>query len=221
MTTSVGSPVPSAADGVPIAADGDVPAESAVPAPSEVLAFWFGPPSSAQADQPRDEWFATDPVFDALIAQRFGGLLVRALHGRLEQDPVVRDAVDTRLARIIVCDQFSRNAWRGRPAAFSLDPIARATADTLIGTAEEHALPPVRRWFVYLPLMHAEDAADQARSVALFEALAAESALVRPALAAALQHRDVIARFGRFPHRNAILGRESTAEELAFLKQAG
>ncbi|MGE0799320.1 MAG: DUF924 family protein [Lautropia sp.] len=198
-----------------------VPDEHEVPSPDDVLAFWFGPSRGADGDAARPEWFGKDPAFDALIAERFGGLLIRALHGRLEADPAVRDAVDTRLARILVCDQFARNAWRDRPAAFALDPVARATAQTLIGSAAELAMPVVRRWFLYMPLMHSEDLADQQRSVTLFEALAAESALVADAADYARRHRDVIARFGRFPHRNEILGRSSTEEEISFLKQPG
>ncbi len=206
---------------MPVVADGEVPEEADLPAPGEVLAFWFGGPGSPDLDQPRDAWFRKNDAFDALIGERFGGLLVRALHGRLEADPVVRDAFDTRLARIIVCDQFARNVWRGRPSAFALDPLALATAHLLIGSPEEHAAPPVRRWFVYMPLMHAESLPEQRRSVELFEALAGESSLIEPACDSARRHHDVIVRFGRFPHRNEILGRASTPEEVAFLKQPG
>jgi uncharacterized protein (DUF924 family) len=197
------------------------PVEAPLPTPQDVIAFWFGVPGSPDWLQPKPEWFRKDPAFDALIEARFGGLLERALHGRLEDDVEEQNLLDTRLARIIVCDQFSRNVWRGRPKAFALDPIALATSRTLIGTAQERAMPAVQRIFVYMPLMHSEVLADQRECVSLFEALAAESALAKDSLDFAHRHLAVIERFGRFPHRNEILGRKSTDEELAFLRQPG
>lgn len=161
------------------------------------------------------------------IEARFGGLLARALRGQVdgeeggEGNPGPGQANLTRLARIIVCDQFPRNVWRGRPKSFALDPIALATTRTLVGTAEERSLPAVQRIFVYMPLMHSESASDQAHCVQLFEALAAESSVASGSLDFARMHEAVIRRFGRFPHRNEILGRESTPEELAFLKEPG
>ena len=195
--------------------------EPRLPSPQEVVDFWFGVPGSAEWLQPREVWFRKDPVFDALIESRFGGLLERALQGKLEEDRDEQERTLTKLARIIVCDQFSRNVWRGRPKSFALDPIALATSNTLIGTAEERSLPAVQRLFVYLPLTHSESAADQARCVQLFQALAAESSLMQESLDSALRHEAVIRRFGRFPHRNEILGRHSTDEETAFLKEPG
>jgi uncharacterized protein (DUF924 family) len=192
-----------------------------LPSPQDVVDFWFGVPGSPEWLQTRPEWFQKDPAFDALIESRFGGLLERALHGKLEDDPVEQDLPVTRLARIIVCDQFSRNVWRGRPKSFALDPIALATSRTLIDTPEERSMPAVQRIFVYMPLMHSEILADQEQCVALFEALAAESSLAQGSLDFAIKHRAVVERFGRFPHRNEILGRKSTDEELAFLKQPG
>jgi uncharacterized protein (DUF924 family) len=192
-----------------------------LPAPQEVIDFWFGVPGSPGWLQARPEWFRKDPAFDALIEARFGGLLERALHGRLEDDPEEQGLPLTRLARIIVCDQFPRNVWRGRPKSFALDPIALATTRTLVDTPEERAMPAVQRIFVYMPLMHSEVLADQAQCVGLFEALAAESSVARESLDYAVKHMAVIERFGRFPHRNEILGRPSTEEELAFLKEPG
>jgi uncharacterized protein (DUF924 family) len=192
-----------------------------LPSARDVVDFWFGVPGSPEWLQQRPEWFRKDPVFDALIGARFGGLLERALHGRLEDDPREQALPLNRLARIIVCDQFPRNVWRGRPKSFALDPIALATARTLVDGAEERAMTPVQRKFVYMPFMHSEELEDQERSVTLFEALTAESSAERESLDYAIQHRAVIARFGRFPHRNEILGRASTDEELAFLKEPG
>lgn len=198
-----------------------VPDEAGLPSPQDVVDFWFGVPGSPQWLQSRAEWFRKDPAFDALIEARFGGLLQRALHGRLEGDPQALQQPVTKLGRIIVCDQFSRNVWRGSPRSFALDPIALATSNTLIDTAEERAMTAVQRIFVYMPLMHSESPADQARCVRLFEALAAESAVAQGSLDYALQHEAVVRRFGRFPHRNETLGRPSTDEELAFLKEPG
>jgi uncharacterized protein (DUF924 family) len=201
--------------------DDSPPEAKGLPTPREVIEFWFGVPGGPQWLQPRPEWFLKDPAFDALIEARFGGLLQRALHGELEDDPQEQNHPETRLARIIVCDQFPRNVWRGRPKAFALDPIALATSRTLIDTPAERAMAPVQRTFVYMPLMHSEVLEDQKECVRLFEALAGESALVTDSLRFAVRHLEIIERFGRFPHRNEILGRKSTDEELAFLKQPG
>ena len=103
--------------------------EAELPSPQDVVDFWFGTPGSAEWLQSRPEWFRKDPAFDAVIEARFGALLDRALHGRLEDDPVEQDLLVTRLARIIVCDQFTRNVWRGRPKSFALDPIALEELD--------------------------------------------------------------------------------------------
>jgi uncharacterized protein (DUF924 family) len=195
--------------------------DAAPPSPQDVVDFWFGTPGTPEWLQTRPEWFRKDDAFDALIESRFGGLLDRALHGKLDDEPGTQDLPVTRLARILVCDQFSRNVWRGRPKAFALDPIALATSRTLIDTPDERAMPTVQRIFVYMPLMHSEVLADQQHCVALFKALADEDSVARDSFDYAERHRDVIERFGRFPHRNEILARESTPEELAFLKLPG
>ncbi len=195
-----------------------------LPSADDVLDFWFGKPGTPGHLQPNPAWFAKDPVFDALVAQRFGGLLDLALRGGTDAVaalPRSDDPARRALARIIVCDQFPRNAWRDRPSAFALDPIALATSHALIGTPEERGLAPVQRIFVYMPLMHAETLPEQERCVALFRALAEESSMAADSYDYALKHEAIIRRFGRFPHRNEILGRESTAEELAFLKEPG
>ncbi len=181
--------------------------------PATVLRFWFG-------DEPlavRGEWFRKDPAFDQDIRERFGALVERALAGPLgwDADPA------SRLAEVIVLDQFPRNLFREQARAFAGDARARTIALSLIDAGDDARLHPLQRWFAYLPLEHAEDLALQHRSVALFEALAREDPSMAGALDYAERHRDVIRRFGRFPHRNRALGRESTAAELGYLAQPG
>ena len=125
------------------------------------------------------------------------------------------------LARILVLDQFTRNAWRGAPASFAGDALALEAAIDLVDSAAHLALTPLQRWFAYMPFEHAEDMGMQDRAVALFEALAAEHDGFADPLDYARRHRAVIERFGRYPHRNAILGRVSTAQELEFLALPG
>lgn len=179
----------------------------------EVLEFWFG-----SEDQARDVWFRKDAAFDALIGQRFGALVERALTGELT---AWDGSADSALARLLLLDQFTRNIHRGTPRAFAGDAAALALARAVVARGDDAVLPPLRRVFVYLPFEHAEDALAQRESLRLFGALAA----AHPALAGyadyAHRHAEVIERFGRFPHRNAILGRASTPEESAFLREPG
>jgi uncharacterized protein (DUF924 family) len=187
-----------------------------------VLAFWFGPPGAPPLGR-SERWFSADPAFDATVRERFGELAERAARGELE---AWRESPLGALALVIALDQFPRNIHRGSARAFAADAAARDVALDAEARGFDRALSPVERWFLYLPLMHAEDRALQERSVAHFEALAAGA---EPELAAALEeaadfarrHRDVIARFGRFPHRNAALGRASSREEVAFLAEPG
>ncbi len=181
--------------------------------PAEVLDFWFGAPPLA----PRRAWFVKDPAFDETIRLRFGGLVERALQAPLEWTVTPLD----RLAEVVVLDQFPRNLFRGQARAFAGDARARELALGLVDDDSHRALHPLQRWFAYLPLEHAENLALQQRSVALFEALAAEDASMASAADYARRHRDVIARFGRFPHRNAALGRQSTEDEQLYLAQPG
>jgi uncharacterized protein (DUF924 family) len=182
---------------------------------AEVIAFWFGEPPAAQ---PRPQWFRKDAAFDDLIRQRFASTLESALAGGLrEWDAHLPGA----LARILVLDQFTRNVWRDTPRAFAGDALALQAAQALVASGRHLALPSLQRWFVYMPFEHAEDLHAQQRSLALFAALAAEDLRLADAESWARKHHDVVARFGRYPHRNAILGRESTAEELRFLGQPG
>ncbi len=185
----------------------------------DVLDFWFLPAGSVGAGQPRKEWFIKNAAFDAGITERFGTLLEHAVTGGLlEWDTEGPQGV---LARIIVLDQFTRNAWRGTPAAFSGDALALAAALGLVASGADQALSPLQRWFAYMPFEHAEDARMQEQAVALFDKLSAEHPGFEEARDYAQKHSDVIARFGRFPHRNPILGRTSTPDEVDYLKQPG
>jgi uncharacterized protein (DUF924 family) len=185
----------------------------------EVLDFWFLPSSSDGYGTQRAVWFRKDDGFDAEIARRFGATIEQAVAGGLrEWDDAGPQGV---LARILVLDQFTRNAGRGTPASFAGDALALAAARQLADSGADQALMPVQRWFAYMPFEHAEDAAMQARSVELFTALAQQNEGFNGILDYAHRHRGVIARFGRFPHRNPILGRASTPEEAEFLAQPG
>ncbi len=179
----------------------------------DVLDFWF-----AGSNTPRAEWFKKDAAFDALIEARFATLVEHALAGGLAawaQRP--NDA----LAQVIVLDQFTRNIFRDTPRAFAGDALALAAAQALVARGDDLALPPLQRVFAYLPFEHAEDRAMQHESLRLFAALAAVDASLADFEDFARRHAEVIERFGRFPHRNAVLGRESTAEETKFLQQPG
>ena len=177
----------------------------------EVLDFWFGDAPAARA-----EWFRKDPAFDARIRERFGVLIEAVLAGAS-----FGDSASERLARVVVLDQFTRNVFRDTPPAFAGDSLARSLAQAMTEGGDDLQLPPWQRAFAYLPFEHAEDEALQERSVRCFEALAEQAPELAGMLDYARKHRDVIRRFGRFPHRNAILGRTSTAQELAFLEQPG
>jgi uncharacterized protein (DUF924 family) len=188
----------------------------------DVLRFWLGAPGSDPlANAAR--WFEVDAAFDAEIRARFGGLVERGAGGALD---AWRSTARGTLALVILLDQFPRNLHRGSARAFEHDGAALALSLEAQARGLDRELGSVERWFLYLPLMHAEDAALQARCVALFEALAADApAPLREALAGAAdfarRHRAVIDRFGRFPHRNAALGRTTTPEEAAFLEASG
>ena len=191
--------------------------------PQAVLDFWFWPESAQGCGKPRAAWFRKDARFDAHVAERFGAVIAEALAGGLrEWDKIGAQGA---LARILVLDQFTRNAWRGTSASFAGDALALAAAIELEGARADRTLAPLQRWFAYMPFEHAEDARMQEKSVTLFAELARECAEHGGDFAGALdfaqRHRSVIDRFGRFPHRNAILGRASTADELVFLSQPG
>lgn len=183
-----------------------------------VLDFWFLPPEHPGHGQSRAEWFRKDDGFDAQIRARFGALIDAAIAGALSDwDATPHGA----LARLIVLDQFTRNVYRGTPRAFAGDAGALALAVALTQAGQDRQLPPMLRAFVYLPFEHAEDLAMQARAVELFQLLSQAQPGFESMLDYAERHLAVIARFGRFPHRNAILGRPSTPEEVEFLRQPG
>jgi uncharacterized protein (DUF924 family) len=187
--------------------------------PQEVLDFWFGAPGSAAHGQARDAWFRKDERFDSAVRERFGDAIARAVAGGLrEWDQEGPHGV---LARIIVLDQFTRNARRGTAGAFEGDLLALAAARHLVQTGADRELAPLQRQFAYLPFEHAEDAGMQEQAVELFTALAREHEGFAGALDYAHRHRGVIARFGRFPHRNQILGRASTPDEIDYLARPG
>jgi uncharacterized protein (DUF924 family) len=187
--------------------------------PQEVLDFWFGAPGSTATGQPRREWFVKSEAFDDEIRRRFGAAIGSAIGGGLrEWDAEGPQGV---LARILVLDQFTRNAHRNTPRSFAGDPLALNAARALVDSGADKTLPPQQRAFAYMPFEHAEDAFMQARAVELFTALAAEHPGFDDMLDYAHRHRAVIERFGRFPHRNEILGRASTPEEIDFLRQPG
>ena len=184
---------------------------------AEVLGFWFGAPESPERGRPRKCWFEKGEAFDAEVRSRFLGVYERAAAGELsmwERTPLAA------LALTVALDQFPRNMFRGQARAFAADPAALQVARRLVNQGFDRLLRPVERWFVYLPFEHAEDLAVQRRSLALFEGLAGDPDSAGT-IAYAHRHYGVISRFGRFPHRNAVLGRESTADEAAFLSQPG
>lgn len=184
----------------------------------KILDFWFLPPDHPGHGQARMEWFRKDDGFDAQIRAYFGTLIDGAIAGDLgEWDATPHGA----LARLIVLDQFTRNVYRGTPRAFAGDAWALALAVAMTQQGLDQQLPPMLRAFVYLPFEHAEDLAMQARAVELFQRLSQTQPGFESMLDYALRHQEVIARFGRFPHRNTILGRASTPEEVEFLRQPG
>jgi uncharacterized protein (DUF924 family) len=174
----------------------------------EVLRFWFG--EGAERGKAHKRWFEKNAAFDAEVRERFLPLY-ETLAGN--QDWLGRP--DECLARIIVLDQFPRNMFRGSARAFAADPAALAAARHAVGEGYDRDLLPVEKQFVYLPFEHSESLADQRRACELMRPLGEEL------YDWALRHKRIIERFGRFPHRNAILGRESTPEEVEFLKQPG
>jgi len=185
--------------------------------PQEILEFWFGAPGSAEHGRSRSLWFTKSAETDAAIGRRFGAAVEAALRGELDRwaGGDARQA----LALILLLDQFTRNIYRDSGRAFAGDAAALAVARRLVDDGRHHELTPVERWFAYLPFEHSERLADQHESLRLFGDLA-RAGLAEP-LVWAQKHFDVIARFGRYPHRNELLGRASTAEEIEFLQQPG
>ena len=185
------------------------------PTADDVLAFWFG--TDAARGDSRREWFRKDAQFDAGIRARFLGLYEEAARGALSH---WQNDTDSCLALIVVLDQFPRNMFRDSARAFATDPLALAAARHALSHRFDSAMRPVERMFMYLPFEHSESLADQDLCAVLMQSLAAFTE-TRDIPVWAEKHRAIIARFDRFPHRNAALGRESTPEELEFLKQPG
>jgi len=183
-----------------------------------VLDFWFGDPTSSTYGSNRAEWFRKDPAFDASIRDRFGAVIERGLRGELEDWAATPLGA---LAQLIVLDQFTRNVFRDTPRAFAGDARALNAARAMVGARQDDDLAPFQRAFVYLPFEHAEGIEMQREAVRLYTRLAALDAAQVDGLDYAERHRAIIERFGRFPHRNAILGRQSTPEEIEFLKTPG
>lgn len=173
-------------------------------APDEVLRFWF--------DERPGDWFVKNPGFDAEIRQRFLGLHERATAGRLAH---WTDAPRSCLALVILLDQFPRNLFRDSARAFATDAQARAAACVILARGWDKAMTPAERLFAYLPFEHSESLEDQELACELMRDFDEEQRRY------AERHRDIIRRFGRFPHRNDILGRQSTSAEIEFLRLPG
>jgi uncharacterized protein (DUF924 family) len=192
------------------------------PTAQDVLSFWLG--DGLLYDWPstdhNTQWFGGGSTQDEQIRHRFGALVEQALNGGLTDWEA---NINTRLALIIVLDQFTRNVYRGQARAFAGDPRAQQLVLQTLTLGQNTLLPRVGRVFLYMPLMHAEDLALQDECVARFtHLLATATPERREALASNLrfaqQHRDIVAQYGRFPYRNAALGRHSTPAETEFLK---
>jgi uncharacterized protein (DUF924 family) len=193
--------------------------------PESVLGFWFGDdldsPEAAAAR--RLLWFGGDPSFDERIRRRFDGLPSHALQGGLDS---WRQGARSSLALVLVLDQFPRNLYRGTAEAFAYDPLAKEVAVGALESRFDTALAPLEATFLYLPLEHSEDIEAQERCVSLFQNLLDRAPVDHRSqfesfLSYAIRHREVIRRFGRFPHRNAVFGRPSTSEELSYLESGG
>jgi uncharacterized protein (DUF924 family) len=187
--------------------------------------FWFGTQidDKAVADAQASLWWSKNLQIDQTIRQRFEPFIAKAASHELDDWATTPAG---RLALILLTDQFPRNMYRDTPQAFAFDPLALAWCKDGIRQGMDQQLRPIERVFFYLPLQHVESRDDQQHSVALYEALLSEAVADHRAtfenfLDFARKHRDIVMRFGRFPHRNRILGRESSAEERAFLEEKG
>jgi uncharacterized protein (DUF924 family) len=186
-----------------------------------LLDFWFGPPGDPAREEHRQIWFRGTPEYDAALRQAFlADYEAAALGGFAAWE----ESAEGALALLLLLDQVPRNIFRGEPRSYATDPQARAVADRALAHGFDQQVPLAWRSFFHLPFHHSEDLADQRRAVALAEALSA----VRPRnpdrrganRRYGRPYLEVIARFGRFPHRNAILGRQSTPEELELMQEA-
>jgi uncharacterized protein (DUF924 family) len=178
----------------------------------DILDFWLLPLSDPGHGKKRELWWKSTPELDAEIAAKFGALLDRAAAGALDG---WAGSPDGALALILLCDQFSRNMHRGTAKAFATDAKAREIAHIALAHFYPAAYPVDVRVFFYMPFQHSEDLADQELCCALFKAMGNPDNDKY-----AIEHRDIVASYGRFPHRNAVLGRTCTPEELEYLKTA-
>lgn len=175
--------------------------------PQDVLAFWF--------EEAKGKWFTKDEELDAAMRERFQGAYEDAAAGRFAS---WRRAPEGRLAEILLLDQFARNMFRGTPKAFAADELALRLARETVAAGDDKKLSATKRHFIYMPYMHSESKAAHREAMRLFLSLPPWKWM---ALWYEYKHKKIIDRFGRYPHRNAILGRESTPEELEFLKMNG
>jgi uncharacterized protein (DUF924 family) len=188
--------------------------------PTSILTFWFGDPNVEDTSYAarRGFWFGKHPEMDRTIRDRFLSLYEQAVAGELEE---WRTSAQGCLALIVLLDQFPRNMFRGEARAFAADGLAREITQWAIAQGWDQQLTPEQRIFVYLPLEHSEQLADQQQCLEVMGKLAETYPELADTLDYSRRHLEVIDRFGRFPHRNAALGRESTPEEVEFLKQPG
>ena len=183
----------------------------------EILAFWFGTADFTSSLEQRKAWFFKDPAFDEEIRNRFLAIYEKAAQGTLSS--WLKTPLEC-LALIILLDQFPRNLFRGDARAFATDCAALAAAQHGVAQGFDILLPHVARTFMYLPFEHSEQLEDQRRSIELFNRMQ-ENTDMAETIRYAQRHFEIIARFERFPHRNKLLGRQSTPEEEAFLKTPG
>lgn len=180
-----------------------------------ILEFWFGHPDKPDYGKPKPYWFQETAEFDEQLRNQFLADYQKAASGYLDDwidDP------ETCLALILLLDQFPRNMFRGKPEAFATDWEALSVAQHAVAKGYDCQFLPVQRWFIYLPFEHSENLDDQRQSVKLFQQLSDDPDSAQ-AIEHSLRHQEIIERFGRFPHRNTILGRTSTADEKEFLKR--
>jgi uncharacterized protein (DUF924 family) len=185
--------------------------------PNDILDFWFGNPTQPEYGKPKKFWFTKEPEFDNELRTRFQQDYEQAATGNFDH---WKHNSESCLALILLLDQFPRNMFRGTPQAFATDPQAVFTAETAIVNAYDQQLLAVQRWFIYLPFEHSENIQHQQKAVKLFQTLSNDTES-QSTIDYAIHHMEIIQRFGRFPHRNEILGRISTTEEKEFLKQPG
>jgi len=190
-----------------------------------VLDFWFGQDvdDARTAKSQAKLWWSKNEVQDAAIRDQFADQNAQAIRGELDS---WQHTAEGRLALVILCDQFPRNMYRATPKSFACDAQARAYTEAGLAAQADRHLRPIQRVFFYLPLEHSEALTDQDRAVALYDALRnevpeAQREIFEGYYRFAIRHREVIQRFGRFPHRNVILGRSSTPAEVQFLSEPG